>query len=799
MFRNFLKIATRNLLKRKGFTALNVIGLSLAIAVSLLLFTTVLQQFSFDHFHKNLDNLYVLYWQNNRPEGVEKSSGMPMVLAPTLKDEFPEITEVVRVQDNGGDVEYNGKIFHYGVDLVDTGYFKMFTFPIIEGNVNNPLPNINSIAIDEAAAKAIFGEDDPIGKTINWQAGGQSKPMTITAIMQKVPATSSLSFNLLARIENANSYNDPNWGNHNHGVYIQLPPSIKPAQFEERLRPFVRKHVAEEIEMMKNNGFIADAQGDVSTLKLYPLKEWHFASGLNSRGLKKILPIGLFIVGLFVLAIASINFVNLTIGTSIVRSLEVSVRKVMGADRKQVLLQFWGEALMIVLLASAIALMLVQWFLSDFNALLQSDVHINSPFLLAALAGVLLLVGLVAGGYPALVLSRFQAAEVLKRNTKMKTSGTVRNLLVTVQFVISITLIACTMVVLQQFDYLRNKPLGYNKNQVVSIPIGHTIEGQKALSLMRNELSGQPGVLSVTGAGRNLGQGKDGSITTSIIGWDQKGKTLMSYWLNVDYDYIETLDMELLEGRSFDRTHPADTSKPQLIVNEAFVKQMSDSTSAIGQLMETEPKSEIIGVVKDFHFNPLNEAIEPASLVLGSQFSLGYIFVKIAPENTPRTLSLLEEKWKKIAPQSEWQGTFLDENTQRQYKEEQTLSQIFAAAGGLTILLSCLGLFGIAVLTIVQRTKEIGIRKVLGATTGGLVGLLAKDFLKLVAIAAVFAIPLAWLAMREWLQNYYYRVELHWWVFAAAGVVAIAVAFLTVSVQSVRAALSNPVEALRAE
>ncbi len=799
MFQNFLKIALRNLRKRKGFTALNVFGLSLAIAVSLLLFTTVLQQFSYDHFHKNLDELYVLYWQNNRPEGVEKSGGMPMVLVPTLKEEFPDITDAVRIQDNGGDIEYNGKIFRFGIDLVDTGFFKMFSFPLMEGNAEDPLPNINSVAIDEESAKVIFGEDDPIGKTLNWQTGGEQKPLTVTAIMEKAPNNSSLGFNLLARIENAPSFNDTHWGNHNHGVYIQLPKSITAEKFEERLRPFVRKHVAEDIEMMKNNGFIPDAQGDVSTLRLYPLKDWHFAADLNDRGMKKILPLGLFIVGLFVLAIASINFVNLTIGTSIVRSLEVSVRKVMGADRKQVLAQFWGEALLVVAIASAIALMLVQWFLPKFNALLRSDIHINSPFLLAALAGILLLVGLVAGGYPALVLSRFQAAEVLKRNTKMKTSGTVRNLLVTVQFVISITLIACTMVVLQQFDYLRNKPLGYNKTQVVSIPIGHTIEGYKALNLMRNELAGQPGILSVSGAGRNLGLGKDNSTTTSIIGWDQKGKNLMSYWLNVDYDYIETLDIELLEGRSFDQTHPADTSRPQLIVNEAFVKQMEGGSLPVGQLMDTEPKSEIVGVVKDFHFNPLHEAIEPASLVLGSQFGLGYIFVKIAPENMPRTLSLLEEKWKKIAPQSDWQGTFLDENSERQYKTEQTLSQIFAASGGLTILLSCLGLFGIAVLTIVQRTKEIGIRKVLGASTGGLVGLLAKDFLKLVGIAAVFAIPLAWLAMKEWLQNYHYRIDLQWWVFVAAGALAVAVAFITVSVQSVKAALSNPVEALRSE
>jgi ABC-type lipoprotein release transport system permease subunit len=800
MFHNFLKIAFRNLRKRVAFTSLNVLGLGVAIAVSLLLFTVCLRELTHDRFLENLDDLYVLYWQNAGKEGVEKSAAMPMILAPTWRSELPELGDAVRIQDNGGDLEYNGKIFRYGIDMVDTSFFKAFSFPVLRGDVNNPLPHIGSIAITEDAAEAIFGADDPLGKTVNWQDGGETKPLIVTAVMKKLPDNSSLQFNLLARIENAHSFSSADWGNHNHQVFIKLNRAMTKEQAEERLRPFVRKHLAEHIATMKENGAIPDDQGDVSTLRLYPLKDWHFAAGLNGDAVKKMFPFGLLIIGLFVLAIASINFVNLTIGASVVRSLEVSVRKVMGADRWLVAGQFWGEALIVILIAAVLGLMLVQAILPEFNAQFRSDLRLNNPLLISALAATLLLVGFVAGGYPAWVLSRFQAAEVLKRNTKTRTSGTVRNLLVTVQFVISITLIACTIVVLQQFNYLRNKPLGFNKSQVVSIPIGHGMEGKKALDLMRNELAGQPGILNVTGASRNLGLGKDGSISTSIIGWEQKGKSIYAYWLSADYDYIETLDMQLVEGRSFDRNHPADTARPQLIVNEAFMKQLQGPDQlAVGQMMETEPPAEIVGVVKDYHFNKLEEAIEPAATVLGSRFGLHYIFVKIAPENTPRTMALLEEKWKKIAPQSEWQGSFLDENTERQYKTEQVLSRIFAAAGGLTILLSCLGLLAIAVLTIVQRTKEIGIRKVLGASTAGLVSLLAMDFLRWVALATLFAVPLAWLAMRAYLQNYHYRIDLQWWVFAAAAFSAIALAFITVSVQSIRAASANPSEALRAE
>jgi len=503
-------------------------------------------------------------------------------------------------------------------------------------------------------------------------------------------------------------------------------------------------------------------------------------------------------MGFFILAIACINFINLTMGTSITRAMEVGVRKVLGASKKQLIGQFWGEASLVILIALFIAMMGVQWFLPEYNSFFGgTPVTMNNPIVLISIIIILFLVTLIGGGYPAFVISKFQAAKILKKEVQLANKGRLRNLLVVIQFSIAIVLISSTLVVHQQLEYVRNTPLGYNKEQVVSIPVGQNIKGEKALNLMRQKLNNHPDIKSMTGSYANFGMGKDGSETTSIMGFMQNGKEVYAHWYGVHYDYLKTLELELLEGRSFDPERAADSTQ-KVIINESLAKQIG-ADGQVGSFLNLSPKLEIIGVVKDFHFKSLQEAIKPMCFIIDPDFGVNYLFVKVAPENMPKTMALLEKNWKEISPESEFEASFLDENIDRQYKAEDTLSKIILFSAFLTIILSCMGLFGIALLTILQRTKEIGVRKVLGASVLNIVTLISKDFLKLVFLSSIIAIPICWYAMNTWLQDFHYRIDLPWWTFIVAGLIAMFIAFTTVSFHSIRAAISNPIKALRSE
>jgi len=800
MFQNYLKIAFRNVLKRKGFAAINIFGLAIATAVSLLLFATSIREFSFDNFHANSDSIYNLYFKNNRPGGAEYATVMPMPLAPTLENEVPTVEAVTRIQGGqGGDFLYNEKVFSSGMTLVDEAFLDMFTFPIIKGNPENPLAGKQNIVLSERTAERIFGAEDPIGKTLRLQTGGETtQEYTVSAVAAKMPYHSTIKFNILGRIENSTEFSSDQWDNYNHDVYVQLADGVKVQQVQEQLQAFTEKHFAEDIELMVQSGSVPDENGHIKSLHLLPLNEVHFATGITSSAINKMYPIGLLLIGAFILAIACINFINLTLGTSVSRSLEVGVRKVMGASKRQLIAQFWGEALLIIGISLLVSLAFVQWILPKYSALFRYDISIFDPFVLTALGSILILVGLIAGGYPAFVLSRFQAAQVLKKETHMQRPGMLRNLLVVLQFSISILLLCSTVIVMQQISLLQNKPLGFNKAEVISIPIGYEIEGRRAIELMRNKLASYPDALSVTGTYRNLGMGKDRSSSTSIMGFEQDGQEVRTHWIPIDFDYAKTLELKLVDGRPLDRQRDGrDTIVPALI-NEAFAKTLG-TESVVGTILATDRPTRVVGVVEDFHFNSLHDAIEPLTLALDKDFPLQYIFVRANPQNLPKTMAYLEDAWAEIAPKTPFQASFLDENTQRQYEQEQTLSRIFIGAAILTIMLSCMGLFAIAVLSIVQRTKEIGIRKVLGASVPSIVGMLSKDFIRLVFIASIIAIPLAWYAMDLWLQDFYYRIDIQPWVFVGTSLVALLIAFLTVSVHSVRAALANPVNSLRSE
>lgn len=800
MFKNYLKIAVRNLWKYKVFTGINLVGLSLAIGAGLLLLLTAFSQLSYDRFHEDGERIYRLYIEEYRASGPERSAPMPAPLTPVLREEVSGISKVVRWNGGAVAVMRDGQALDMGIRLTDPDFFEVFSFPLLRGDAGTVLENPNGVVLSETYAKRIFGEEDPMGQPLEVITGGRPINLVVTGIIEEFPDNSSLRFGMITRFENSPNYESDkdNWDNHFHHVFVKAAPAVSAVQIEDQLEAVVHKYFNENTEQLRRDGAVPDAEGEVMRLRLQPLYDLHFDRLVERDGVSKAFPFGLIIIAGFILAIAAINFVNLTLGGALRRAREVGVRKVLGATRGQLVSQFWGEALLVVSISLVLGTALTQWVLPTFNTTFKQSIELSHPHLMLALAGILLVVGLSGGGYPALVLSRFQAAEVLKGHTQLQRPGRLRNILMLIQFTFSVLLIACTIIVTQQINYLRNKPLGFNEDQVVSIPIGNELDDRQAIDRLRQELASRPEIKSISGTQRNLGLGKDGGIITSIISFTQEERELQTYWVPVDYDYLQTLEIPLVEGRSFRRDRSADSTS-SIIINETFARQIGGGEAIIGKVLDMDPKREVIGVVKDFHFLSLSEAMAPMSLVVGNDSRLIYALVRIAPENVVNTMALLERTWKKISPQSEFQGSFLDENNERLYQAEAAMGKIFTSAALLTIILSCMGLFGIALLAIGQRTKEIGIRKVMGASVAQIVALVSRDFINIILFGILLATPLAWWGMRVWLDNYAYRIDIHWWVFPLAGLLALLIAFGTLSWQSVRAARANPVEALRDE
>ena len=521
MFRNYLLVAIRNLWKHKLFSGINIIGLGVAIGCSLLLFLTAIWQFSFDRFHENADQIYRVYAEEYHPSGTYYRSVMPAPLTPALREEFPELEGAIRWSGDGASVEYEGKILETGIRYVDEEMFEVFSFKLIHGNPASVLSEMNSVVLSENMAKSIFGDADPLGKMIQVNVGGSSLNLSVSGIVERRPANSTLQYNLITRFENNPEYpsNKDAWDNYYHHVYVQLPPQISQADFEERVRVIPQKYLQEEIAQLKRDGALPDAEGEVFRFRLQPLKDLHFDTKIEGDGISKALPVGLAIIGFFILAIACFNFVNLTLGSSISRAKEVGVRKVLGATKRQIISQFWGETILVVGIALIAGLALAQIILPEFNRIFQQSLVLFRPDLIWALAGILVLIGLFGGGYPAYILARFQAARVLQRETSVQKPGGLRNVLVVLQFTFSVLLIICTLVVYRQIEFLRNKPLGFNKEQVVSIPILSGLDSPQFIERMRGELAPYPQIKDISASYTNMGLGKDGSRSRSKIGF----------------------------------------------------------------------------------------------------------------------------------------------------------------------------------------------------------------------------------------------------------------------------------------
>ncbi len=804
MFKNYFKIAWRNLVKHKAYTAINLIGLVVAFSSSMLVFLAAYFDLSFNGFHANKEHLFRTYNVLMSDDGDRYGTSMAYPAIPALKRDYPEVKYAARWRYGSSSVRYNGKDYNKMIRATDPDFLQMFSFPMMNGNPASALKELSNLVISENMAKAIFGKEDPMNKIVQLRIENDWKDFTISGIVSDFPENSTIQYDALMRMENMPDYtkNKDEWNNQQHEAYVQLTDNISKAQFEKAANKFYTRNNPPNPEDVRKSGVKPDKDGNYSHLALTPITDVQFYDN-STGGTKKTSVYTLFLLAFFIMLIASINFINLSIARSFTRSKEVGVRKSIGADKRQLFLQIWGESLLVCFAAFIIGLLVAWILLPQFRTLFSTSLpfsFILQPVTILLLVGCFVLVSIVSGGYPAMVMAGFNTIEILKGKLTLKKRGGLRNGLIVVQFSIAILLICSTVIVMQQLNYLHNMPLGYTKEQVISVPTNGSANGGMFIQKLRNEFLMEPAVLSVSGSNLNIGRGLDKSNSRSSYGFDYGDKNIQTDWMFTDYDYLKTLGIKLLAGRDFNRSFATD-STISVIVNESMAKQLGDK-DVIGKFLlpdSSQPKVQIIGVVPDFHLYSMHEKIEPLTMQIGRSDYMGYAMVRASAGNMVAVMEKVKSYWNKQLPGKEFKGSFLDENTDRWFKKEQQLSVIYSIAAAIAIIISCMGLFAIALLMIEQRIKEIGVRKSLGASVHGIVTLLSSDFIKLVLIAIVIASPIAWYAMYNWLKDFAYHISIQWWVFALTGLLAIIIALLTISYQSIRAALMNPVRSLRSE
>lgn len=811
MFKNYIKIAWRNIRRYKLHTAINVLGMSVAFLCSIFLFLVTWYEFSFDTFHENRSSVFKLYNFYSDDQGQmssRQSATMGLPVAPTLKAEVPGVELATRYRNGNGAVEYNGKEISLQLNYVDNDFFRIFSFPVVSGNAKAPLENAGNIVMSAYAAKTIFGKENPVGKILKVKVDGSWHSLAVSAILKDFPDNSSVTYDLLVRTELRPDYTaiKDRWNTQDHDVYIKLAAGTSAIAVEKSIRPVVEKYRVTDIQEMKQRGAKPDARGDIIALRLLPLSQIHFDTekGTGPVTAKSYL-YTLLTVSLLILIIAVVNFINLNIAQAFTRVKEVGVRRSLGAGKRQIFLQVWGESFLICLTSVVIGITTLGVCLKPLNQLLKQRITLNylfQPLPLFFILLLIVLVSLLAGGYPAIAVSRLSTINILKGNITIKRPGIFRNVLIIVQFVMACLLMVSGLVVFRQFEYMRTQPLGFNQQSVISVPISHPENGKKIVTSLRTVLAAQPAVESVTGSDINFGLGKDGGTSRVSSGFDYNGRLIRTNVITVDYDFLRTMGIPLLSGRDFSTNFGSDTSR-NVIVTESMAQSFGvQNPLGLSFITDSsEPRSTIIGIIPDIHLYSLHEQKKPLSVYLAGQNVdfIDYALVKIKNKNPAAAMNLVKEAYKKAEPGADFNGSFIDENVGRWYNKEKNFSKILGIATSVATLLSCLGLFAMSALMIGQRIKEIGVRKVLGASVQSIAALLSKDFLLLVILAVMMAAPLSWWLMQKWLSDFPYRVALSWWLFAASGLIALTVAILTISLHTIRAAVANPVKSLRTE
>jgi putative ABC transport system permease protein len=811
MIKHYFKVSIRNLTKQKVLTFINIFGLSVGLACFTLFLLYSVNEFSFDRFHKNANNIYRMYrWtEAMQGENARGSSYMPIPLGPAMKQDFPEVKNFVRMKDAFSEdfVRAGNNVSRIKVSFADPEFFSVFSFKVLYGNAVDPLRDINSVVLTKEKAIQLFGEANVVGKTIEIKEAEKFDPFIITAVTENIPANSTIQYDILA---NFNYFtNTPggksgvnNWHRSGFQTYVELREGSKLQNESEQLRKFRSKYYPDEEAQFKKAG-LWTANGSPVTYGLQSLRDMHTDTKIGGGGVDAINPKNIWIllaIATGILLIAIINFTTLAIGRSASRAKEIGVRKVIGSEKRQLVFQFLAEALLLSFLSAVIGLLLGKLLLPYFNNLSGRALHFSLsqyPEMLWMLFALVFLVGLFAGIYPALVLSGFRPIEVLKSKVRVGGSNFFTRSLVTVQFILSIGLIISTIIILQQLKFMQNKNPGFNKENVVMVD-AEGVETKKVYPIFRQTLLNQPQIAAVASAELGLGDGMGWSRSD----FDYRGTHKAVYEYYVDPNYIDLMGIKLIAGRNFDPAIASDTVT-SVIINESMMNDFGwTPQSAIGQKITgyaDDLTPEVIGVVKNFNFLSLSEKIEPQMFQQFHDYAPYKYFVKIKAGNPSVALGAIKKAWTDVAPELPLKYDFLDESLNRFYKSEARWSNVIGWAGGIAIFLACLGLFGLTALAAVNKTKEIGIRKVLGASSIRIVALLSKGFVRLLLLALLIASPLAWYFMNKWLQNFAYRISIGWWVFIIAGSLALLIAFITISFQAIKAAVANPVKSLRTE
>ena len=774
MLRSYIKTTLRNIKKYKGYSFINIAGLAVGMACCILVFLWIQDETGYDRFHDYEERLYRVV---SSLEG-EWTSTSPWAISDVLKDDFPEIVRSTRFRTINLLARHEESSHYEEIGFVDPDFLHMFSFPLLLGNPDMALSSTNSVILSEEAASRYFRDEEPVGKILNVN---NNLDLKVTGVIQNVPSNSTLQLDMLAPVQILGEERLRTWALETE-AFVMVEENISLEDLKSKISGTTMKYD----KRIENKTVINDLQ-PISRMHLY---------GLNDAG--SILYIYIFsAIAFIILIVACINFINLTTAKSGNRAVEVGLRKVVGASKSHLIKQFFGEAVLISFLAFVLAVLMVSLFLPSFNNLTQKQltfdpVH-NVPLILSIL-GIAFFTGVFSGSYPALLFSSFTPIQALRESGALSLKSPVlRRVLVVFQFTVAVVLIFCSIVLQRQMNYIRNKDLGFNRSYVLRLPMNQDIENH--YDAFKQSLLKKSDILSVTSAS---------NVPLSIgninpVYWEGRGPDqyeVMNF-AAVDYDYFKTFQMDFVEGRSFSRDFTTD--EQNYIINEAAVR-FTKLESPIGKLFSIWTREgRIIGVVKDFHSRSLHDEIRPVVFTLTKNWPHNYIFVRTNPERVQSSLRSMEATWKQFAAGYPFEYDFLDDIFNRQYQTDQRMGQVINDFAFLAIFISCLGLFGLASYMAERRTKEIGIRKVLGASVSSVVLMFSKDFTKWVMAANVIALPIAWYVASRWMQNYAYRTSISWWFYLLSGGLALTIALLTVGYQTLKSAFANPADSLRYE
>lgn len=805
MIKNYFKVAFRNLFRNKFYSLLNISGLAIGVACCLLIVLFVADELSYDSHYEDSENTYRLTMAGALNGSAFDLAVVGAPVGKAMMEDYPEVVKYARFRDNGSYfIRYGENVFKEEAFVwADQSALDVFDIELVQGNPETALAQPKSIIMSETAVKKYFGNGEAIGQTIEF---GSSKDYKVSGVYKDIPKNTHFDFDVIGSLETLDEAKQTTWLSMNFQTYVVLTEdadlgkmaALFPAMLKKYMGPDVKKFLnADWDEMVQNGTSLA--------FGMQPVRDIHLHSDLQGEldANGDITYVYIFsAIAFFILLIACINFMNLSTARSAHRAKEVGIRKVLGSVKSQLVNQFLAESVLISFISFVLAIGIAHLAIPFFNDLAGKELSIPfaSPLFLVSVFGGVLLVGFLAGSYPAFFLSAFQPVKVLKGALSggMK-SGALRNVLVVVQFCTSIFLVIGTLVILNQLSFIQNKNLGFDRDQVLIINDAYLARDN--VRALKTEMESFPEVKSASLSGflptpsnNNMNLFMKGIVPS------QENQVIMSNW-TVDYEYLETMGMELAEGRNFSRDFPTDSLG--IIVNEAAIKEFGFEEplgEIIGTFVDMEGTIQgykVVGVVKDFHYQTLKDKIAPLALQLGN--NSGLLNLKVNSDNYASLLKKVESSWTKFAPNQPFETSFLDARFDRMYDEEQRLGRIFGIFAGLAIIIACLGLFGLAAYTAENRIKEVGIRKVLGASVSQLVFLLSRDMGKLVLIAFIIGAPLAWFAMNNWLQGFEYRTSIGWSIFAVTALGALFIALATMSYQSLKAAVSNPVKSLRTE